>query len=456
MADAYIVRHGGSGGGAELAPLSKPATPAEIKEGYQAYTDEGEVIIGAYSVSDVHPQLNAVSISKSGNNLNISNPSTNGNFVKGYKVYSNGTEVTRVDKSPLVLTDLQAQPYTFNVHAHGVGFIDSPDSNSIAITVYAFVNGLVNLSSDFDFAKTTSGMTFSFVITPNEGYHLPSSVDIRCNGEDVDFSYNPYTGEIKSTVALRTVYSGTVTDGGQLVTPTITLENDDLTTSDVPFAETLEVYDDTTKYGEVVIPAGGYIGVGAEGIVTPQLMTPFISLGEDDITVVDGYLMDGDVFYAETYEVYSDGTIVDDDADATAEQKALFTYELDPSAQWSKQSDGSYKTNTGSSYANTYAHMRIRILAPKATKVKLSYTFYPYNSYVRMYIGKLDTAIAKSMSAPSYLVASSGTGTTTSSVEVEVSAGAHFIDVIKQYNTTSTSSSYYNRYCKVGIEEVSA
>lgn len=88
MADAYIVRQGG--GGAELKPLTNPATAAEIKQGYQAYGDDGKVIVGAYTVSDVHPQLNPVTIAKSGNNLNITNPSTNGNFVAGYKVYGDG------------------------------------------------------------------------------------------------------------------------------------------------------------------------------------------------------------------------------------------------------------------------------------------------------------------------------------------------------------------------------
>lgn len=457
MADAYIVRHGG--GGSELKPLTNPATAAEIKQGYQAYGDDGKVIVGAYTVNDVHPQLNPVTIAKSGNNLNITNPSTNGNFVAGYKVLSNGTEVTRVEKSPLLLTALQAQPYTFTVRAHGVGFLDSPDSNAIDITVYAFVNGMKNVTSDFDFEKTTSGMTFKFTIVAAEGYHLPASISIKCNGEDVEFSYNPYTGEVTTTAPLKTAYSGTVTDGGKLIAPVISMTGtDELEVSDVAFAEVYEFYDGDNVVGTKQVPAGGYIGVSAEGIVTPKLMQPLISLvGDDTLKVVDGYLKEGDVFYSEKYDLYSDGEVYKPDIDATAEQSTLFTYALDPAAQWAKQTDGSYKTNTSSSYANTYAYMRIGILAPKATKVKVEYTFYPYNSYVRMYISKLDQAFTKSNSTtPSssqYQVASSGTGTTTNSFTIDVPAGAHFIDVIKQYATSSTSSTYYNRYCKVKITE---
>lgn len=450
----------GKGGGAELKPLDNPATAAEIKQGYQAYDDSGKVIVGAYTVSDVHPQLNPVTIAKSGNNLNITNPSTNGNFVAGYKVLSNGAEVTRVEKSPLLLTELQAQPYTFTVRAHGVGFLDSADSNALDITVYAFVDGLKNVTTDFDFEKTTSGMTFTFTIAAAEGYHLPASVSIKCNGEDVEFSYNPYTGEVATTVPLKTTYSGTVTDGGKLIAPVISIsDTDKLEVSDVAFAETYEFYDGDNVVGTKEVPTGGYIGVSAEGIVTPQLMQPLISLvGDDTLKVVDGYLQEGDVFYAEDYDLYSDDALYKTDIDATADQSVLFSYALDPAAQWAQQTDGSYKTNTGSQYANTFAYMRIGILAPKATKVKVEYTFYPYNSYVRMYIGKLDQAFTKSNSTtPSstlYQAASSGTGTTTNSFTIDVPAGAHFIDVIKQYATTSTSSTYYNRYCKVKVTEV--
>lgn len=449
----------GKGGGTELAPLTKPATAAEIKAGYQAYGDDGKVIVGAYTVSDVHPQLNPVTIAKSGNNLNITNPSTNGNFVAGYKVMSGGSEVTRVDKSPLLLTTLQAQPYTFTVRAHGVGFLDSPDSNAIDITVYAFVDGLKNVTTDFDFEKTTSGMTFSFTIVAAEGYHLPASISIKCNGEDVDFSYNPYTGEVTTTAPLKTAYSGEVTDGGKLIAPVISMaDTDELEVSDVAFAETYELYQNEQLAGTYEVPAGGYIGVAAEGVVTPQLMQPLAILDNDTLEIVDGYLKEGDVFYSETYDLYKDEDVFQTGIDATAEQATLFSYKTEPDAQWQKNSDGSMQTKQSSVYANTYAHMRIGILAPKATKVKVEYTFYPYNSYVRMYIGKLNKSLEKSVtkvpaSADCQAVAS-GTGTTTNSFTVDVPKGASFIDVLKQYNTTSTSSTYYNRYCKVKITEV--
>lgn len=459
MSKGFLVGVGG-GGGVSLDPLTNPAAATDILVGKKAYDDSGNVIVGAYEISDVHPQLNAVSISKNNNNLNITNPSTNGNFVAGYKVFSEGTEVTRVTNSPLVLTTLQAQPYVLTVRADGVGFTDSNDSNSLTITVYAFVDGLENTSSDFDFAKTTSGMTFSFVIAAEEGYHLPSSISIKCNGEELEYTYNPYTGEVEGSM-LKTAYSGTVTDGGQLVTPVIALVDEEfLSVSDVPFAEIYTLYDGDNLVDSATVTSGGYIGVSAVGVETPQLMAPYLSLDEDTLKIVDGYLMQGDVLYSETYDLYVDDAVYATGIDATTDQNVIISYKLDPANQWVKQSDGGYKTSTSSSYANTYAYMRVLILTPRATQIKVSYTFYPYSSYVRMYAGKLDQAFEKSVTktptSSQYQVASSGSSTTTSSYVLDCPAGAHFIDFIKQYNTTSTSSSYYSRYMIVKVEEVVA
>ena len=269
--------------------------------------------------------------------------------------------------------------------------------------------------------------------------------------------------------ALALVYAIAAGDGSTLADPSIALEeysgfDTDATTTDTllvsaPGATLLEVFADDVSVGTVNIPhEDEEIELCAIAPSTPTLLAPKISLKDDDLTIVDGFLEEGDVFYAETYDVYADDVIVAADVDATEEQHALISYEFDPSAQFTKQSDGSYQTGTSSNYRNTYAWMRAKILAPKQVTLKVTYTFYPYNTYVRMYAGKLDQAFAKSVStAPSssqYQVASSGTSSTSSSYTITVPAGSHFIDFIKQYNSTSTSSTYYSRYMKIKVEEV--
>ena len=459
-----------TGGGATLEELTNPAVAGDILQGKEAYADDGTKIVGTMVVSDVHPSLNAVTIAKSSNTLTLTNPSTNGNFLSVFKILDDGSLVATTATSPFNLLDLPHKQYEITARAsnENAGFQDSADSNLVTLTVYLMTPALINLVSSVEFDKITNGMTFSFTLTPKTGYYLPSAVDIRCNGAKLDYSYNPYTGEV-SMSAIALVYAIAAGDGSTLADPSIALEeysgfDTDATTTDTllvsaPGATLLEVFADDVSVGTVNIPhEDEEIELCAIAPSTPTLLAPKISLKDDDLTIVDGFLEEGDVFYAETYDVYADDVIVAADVDATEEQHALISYEFDPSAQFTKQSDGSYQTGTSSNYRNTYAWMRAKILAPKQVTIKVTYTFYPYNTYVRMYAGKLDQAFAKSVStAPSssqYQVASSGTSSTSSSYTITVPAGSHFIDFIKQYNSTSTSSTYYSRYMKIKVEEV--
>lgn len=289
MADAYIVRHGGSGGGAELAPLSKPATSAEIKEGYQAYTDEGEVIIGAYSVSDVHPQLNAVSISKSGNNLNISNPSTNGNFVKGYKVIGNNEVLKQQTSTTFDLTSIAANRYVMKARATAEGFTDSADSGTVDLAVFEIKYNLTNLKCSISTKKTTSGQTLSFTLTPNTGKHLPPTIWIDCNGRSLKYTYDSYSGAV-SVSALELAYATSEADGTTLAKPQILMGEDGETLAIGPVANAtlfdILSGDNTLGNVEVEITEPYVINITASALDVPKLRTPTISI-EDGILSVE-------------------------------------------------------------------------------------------------------------------------------------------------------------------------
>lgn len=467
---AFISRRGGKGG-TTLETLTTPAAAADILSGKEAYADDGTKIVGTMVITDVHPSLNAVTIAKSNNTLTLTNPSTNGNFLSVFKIYDDGSIVATTASSPYDLLQLPHKQYVITAKASNsdAGFQDSAASNSVTLTVYLMTPNFINLNSSAELGKITNGMTVAFTLTPKTGYYLPSVVDIRCNNKPLDFTYNPYTGEV-SISALALVYAAASGDGSDLPVPAIMLEGYsgfdylDATTSgrilvSAPKATKLEFYADDSSEGTENIPyEDEEIQLCAIAPSTPALLAPKISLSGDNITIVDGFLEAGDAFYAEYYDIYSDGIVVAQNEDATTDQHALISYEFDPSAQFSKQSDGSYQTATSSSYKNTYAWMRAKILAPKEVTIKVSYTFYPYNSYVRMYAGKLDRPFTKSVSTtPSssdYQVASSGTSTATSYYTITVPAGSHFIDFIKQYNSTSTSSTYYQRYMKIKVEEV--
>lgn len=289
MADAYIVRHGGSGGGAELAPLSKPATSAEIKEGYQAYTDEGDVIIGAYSVSDVYPQLNAVSISKSGNNLNISNPSTNGNFVKGYKVIGNNEVLKQLTSTTFDLTSVAANRYVMKARATAEGFTDSADSGTVDLAVFEIRYNLTNLKSSISTKKTTNGQTLSFTLTPTTGKHLPPTIWIDCNGRSLKYTYDSYSGAV-SVSALELAYATSEADGATLAKPQILMGEDGETLAIGPVANATSFDilsgDNTLGNVEVEITEPYVINITASALDVPKLRTPTISI-EDGVVSVE-------------------------------------------------------------------------------------------------------------------------------------------------------------------------
>ena len=86
------------------------------------------------------PQLNAPSISISQNTLNITNPSTNGNFATGYKVFADGVLAGTTSTSTFDLSSLTGHSASITAKAVGSGFADSADSSSASWTRYLSVS----------------------------------------------------------------------------------------------------------------------------------------------------------------------------------------------------------------------------------------------------------------------------------------------------------------------------
>lgn len=80
------------------------------------------------------PTLNAPSITFANKkDLTITNPSTNGNFVTGYKIFAGATEIATVSSTSVDLTTVYTTTgtHTITVKACGTNFVDSAASNSI-------------------------------------------------------------------------------------------------------------------------------------------------------------------------------------------------------------------------------------------------------------------------------------------------------------------------------------
>lgn len=83
------------------------------------------------------PQLNAPTISITGNTLTITNPTSNGDFVTAYKVYTEYGYVVTVTETTVDLTTIITEDRTYNVFVTCVGtnFKDSIASNAVSWTL---------------------------------------------------------------------------------------------------------------------------------------------------------------------------------------------------------------------------------------------------------------------------------------------------------------------------------
>lgn len=429
--------------------ITKPSTliSSNIKYGITIAGVEGSLNVG------VQPTLNAPTISRSNNTVTISNPSTNGNFNASFKLYNSGTKFGEQTGTSVDLQKVVSETYVMTCKcANGeAGFIDSAASNQLEFTVFEFIDKSANVDTSFDWKNECHGIALSFTITPKTGYYLPPKIDIFCNGKKLDYSYNPYTGAV-TIDALSQTYAGTLSDMGKMGTPIIngiTKQQADVTTP--AGCEHLVFNADGTDCNPVSNTediSSTSVVVGINGVSTPKLVAPLISLKENDVKVVDSFLKEGDVLYAEDYTLNIDGTDVANDIDATQDQHTLISYTN--IRNFSLQSTGYYKsTNTGS---NTWALLRVDIIAPQATSIKVDYTAYTRSSYCYAYLGKLDTDFSDNNNTESnYQVAYTSSATNTSNYTLTVPAGVHY--VFFKYRRGNTTS-YSDRYLQVKVTEV--
>lgn len=101
------------------------------------------------------PTLNAPTISLSGSTLTITNPSTNGNFVSGYKVYNGSALLATIQTTTIDLSNYltESGTYTITVKAYGTNFNDSAASSSVSYVIQSisYTVTITQLSSTFGY-----------------------------------------------------------------------------------------------------------------------------------------------------------------------------------------------------------------------------------------------------------------------------------------------------------------
>lgn len=221
--------------------VQKPATliPSNIK----ADVSIGGVT-GSYtgSASGTMPTLRTVSLSRSGNTLTISNPSSNGTFVSGYKIYDNGTLVATQSSTSYNLLNLGVGVHSITVKAYGTNFNDSASSSAVSYSIYSITNALTNLTSSNSAVSTGMGTAYSATLAPVSGKYLPRAITVTMGGKEATFTYNNVTGAISiASVTGNVVITAVAADYAMLSKPTIAIAEGVLSWAAVTNATTYSV-----------------------------------------------------------------------------------------------------------------------------------------------------------------------------------------------------------------------
>ena len=213
--------------------------------------DQGTAQLADTINSIPRPQLNAPSLSRNGNNINIANPSSNGNYASSFTIYDGNTTRGTTSASSFSLTGLGAGAYELSVKATGSSFSDSPKSNVIKASVFTIARELTNLTANETSSLIADGMPYSVTLSPTSGYYLPEDITVTIGGKAyTKFTYDSYTGVLEiPAVGGDLVITAVADTVNRLRRPTVVLSGSMLTVTPPRYAETTNVYiNGTLKY----------------------------------------------------------------------------------------------------------------------------------------------------------------------------------------------------------------
>lgn len=224
--------------------IEKPATliSNNIKDGVDIAG-----VVGTYQAGVAQPKLNAVTIARNGTSFTITNPTSNGAFVNGYKIYDNGNVITTTTSTTYSMTGLNVGTHKLMAAAKGNNFDDAAGSNVLTVKMLAVDVNLTGLTNSNTATKILDGQTYTAKLTPATGKYLPESITVTQDGEAVDYTYDEYAGGITiEDVQGDIEITATAWDVNQLHTPKLALEGDGktLNLTGVRYAATYEVYAD--------------------------------------------------------------------------------------------------------------------------------------------------------------------------------------------------------------------
>lgn len=275
------------------------------------------------------PQLNAPTISITGNTLTITNPTSNGDFVTAYKVYTEYGYVATVTETTVDLTTIITEDGTYNVFVTclGTNFNDSPASNAVTYKVlytYTITTALSHVIADSTNPNTIKeNASASLIFTAASGYELPETVTVT----GCTYTWEPSTGVLDisnptSNVAISisaiAIYQITATltgctgassnpstiEQGGTATLTFTANTGYALPDTITVEGATHTWNKSTGTLTLSDPTRNVAITIAAIYITPQLTTP------QNVTANGTTVSWDEVENATSYEIYADGVSI--------------------------------------------------------------------------------------------------------------------------------------------------
>lgn len=169
---------------------------------------QGEVILGvtgSYAGGGDQPQLNAPTISIAGTTLSIEDPTTNGNFTSGWKLYDDGAYADQFLTAVIQLANIQFSTGThkLTVKSFGTNFKDSAASNEVT---YQITEKLATP------VVSISGSIINWELVPNASGYLISYSGTASGTQSVSAGTSSY--DLEGLLSTSGTYTVTVTAKG--------------------------------------------------------------------------------------------------------------------------------------------------------------------------------------------------------------------------------------------------
>lgn len=255
--------------------------------GTATFTSNGTYDVSTYASVVVNvpqdvsiPTLNAPSISRSEDTISLTNPSTNGNYNTGFRIYNDSellfsqtsTSFSLINKLAIGDYELYAACYNGNNQ-----FNDSPKSDTyIECSVFGLTRELTETTASNSTSKMSDGLDYTVTFTPTWGWWLPVNVHVYKKDNSTNATYT------ETDVYEWDQYTGVLT----------------------------------------INDLDGNIRIVCDSEETPQLQSPEVEV--EEIGLETQIVSVGTVRYAQEYDVYYDNTLIDtiayESGDTLAEQ----------------------------------------------------------------------------------------------------------------------------------------